>query len=82
MLFGIWHWNLTYRRQRCLNAAEKWKKFTLAYIWNNYSLGTELNRKLEAVEVATLLTVREEACDVYSIFMDWAEEGDWNNFSN
>ena len=63
------------------NAADKWKKFNLAYIWN-YSLATEFNRKLEAVEVATLLTVIEEACDVYSTFMDWAEEGYWDNFSN
>ena len=57
------------------NAAEKWKKFDLA--WNSYALATELNKKSEAVQVATLLTViGEEARDVYSIFTDWAAEGD------
>ena len=57
------------------NAAEKWKKFNLA--WNSYSLATELNKKSEKVQVATLLTViGEEARDVYSTFTDWAAEGD------
>ena len=57
------------------NAAEKWKKFLLA--WNNYSLATELNKKTEGVQVATLLTViGEEARDVYSTFSDWAEADD------
>ena len=57
------------------NAAEKWKKFSLAC--NSYSLATELNMKSQAVQFATLLTViGEEACDVYSRFTDWAEEGD------
>ena len=57
------------------NAAEKWKKFNLA--WNSYSLATELNEKSEKVQVATLLTViGEEARDVYSTFTDWTEEGD------
>ena len=57
------------------NAAEKWKKFDLA--WNSYALATELNKKSEAVQVATLLTViGEEARDVYSTFTDWAAEGD------
>ena len=57
------------------NAAEKWKKFQLA--WSNYSLATELNKKSEAVQIATLLTViGEEARDVFSTFNDWAEEGD------
>ena len=42
-----------------------------------YLLLTELNKKPEAVQVATLLTVTgEEARDVYSTFTDWAEEGD------
>ncbi|KAL9977292.1 hypothetical protein ACROYT_G014681 [Oculina patagonica] len=45
--------------------------------WNSYSLATELNKKSEKVQVATLLTViGEEARDVYSTFTDWAEEGD------
>ena len=57
------------------NAAERWKKFNLA--WNSYSLATELNKKSEKVQVATLLTViGEEARDVYSTFTDWADEGD------
>ena len=62
------------------NAAEKWKKFSLA--WNSYSLATELNKKSQAVQVATLLTViGEEARDVYSTFTDWAEEGDQDKIS-
>ena len=49
------------------NIAEKWKKFRLA--WSNYSLATELNKRSEAIQVATLLTViGEEARDVYSTF--------------
>ena len=56
-------------------ASEKWKNFRLA--WSNCLLVTELNKKPEAVQVATLLTViGEEARDVYSTFTDWAEEGD------
>ena len=55
------------------NIAEKWKKFRLA--WSNYSLATELNKKTEAIQVATLLTViGEEARDVYSTF-DWSDKG-------
>ena len=51
----------------CANAAEKWKKFLLA--WNNYSLATKLNTEDEAVQVATLLTViGEPARDVFSTF--------------
>ena len=57
------------------NAAEKWKKFELA--WRNYALATELSKKDEKVQVATLLTViGEEAREVYSTFADWASEGD------
>ena len=56
-------------------AAEKWKKFKWA--WTNYALATELNKKPEAVQVATLLTViGEEARDVFSTFSNWAQEGD------
>ena len=51
------------------NVAEKWKKFRLA--WSNYALSTELNKKSEPIQVATLLTViGEDARDVYSAF-DW-----------
>ena len=57
------------------NAAEKWRKFENA--WNNYSLATELDKKAQAVQVATLLTVvGEDAREVYSTFTDWAVEGD------
>ena len=50
-----------------VNAAEKWKKFLLA--WNNYSLATKLNDENEAIQVATLLTViGEQARDVFSTF--------------
>ena len=49
------------------NAAEKWKKFLLA--WNNYSLATKLNNEDEAIQVATLLTViGEQARDVFKTF--------------
>ena len=58
------------------NVAEKWKKFRLA--WSNYSLATELNKKSEPVQVATLLTViREYARDDYATF-DWADEANKN----
>ena len=46
--------------------AEKWRKFKLT--WVNYSLAG-LNKKVEAVQVATLLTViGEEAHKVFSTF--------------
>ena len=49
------------------NVAEKWKKFLL--VWENYALATELNKKSEPVQVATLLTlIGEEAREVYSPF--------------
>ena len=55
--------------------AEKWKRFKRA--WTNYSLATGLDKKDEAVQVATLLTViGEEAQEVFSTFGDWAAEGD------
>ena len=57
------------------NAAEKWKRFLLA--WENYSLATELTKKTEEVQVATLLTViGEEAREVYATFNDWENDGD------
>ena len=56
-------------------AADSWKKFKRA--WLNFSLATELNKKSEPVQVATLLTVvGEEAREVFATFTDWAEEGD------
>ncbi len=56
-------------------AAEKWKKFKRA--WTNYALATELNKKSEEIQVATLLTViGEEAREVFSTFTGWAAEGD------
>lgn len=62
------------------NAAEKWKKFHLA--WTSYSLAMELDKKAEPVQVATLLTViGEEARDVYSTFTDWADDGDKNKIA-
>lgn len=54
------------------NASEKWKKFELA--WRNYALTTELNKKSEPVQVATLLTViGGDARDVYSTFTGWGD---------
>ena len=56
-----------------VKVAEKWKKFRLA--WDNYTLATELDKKAEKVQVATLLTIiGEEARDVFSTFTDWADE--------
>ena len=56
-------------------AFEKWKKFKCA--WTNYAMATELNKKSQAVQVATLLTViGEEAREVFSTFTDWASDGD------
>ena len=53
-------------------AAEKWKKFRLA--WN---LATGLNDKTEPVQVATLLTViGEESREVFSTFTEWDSDGD------
>ena len=49
------------------NASEKWKKFYRA--WSSYIVATELNKKSEAVQVATLLTViGEEAREVFATF--------------
>ena len=43
----------------------------------NYRLATELNKKGEPVQVATLLTlIGKEAREVYSTFNNWAEDGD------
>ncbi len=56
-------------------AAEKWNMFRLA--WTSYALATELNKKLDEVQVATLLAViGEEAREVFSMFTDWVAEGD------
>ena len=49
------------------NVSEKWKRFKLA--WDSYYLATELNKKGEEVQVATLLTIiGEDARDVFSTF--------------
>ena len=54
------------------NEPERWKKFRLA--WSSYALATELNKKSEPVEVATLLTViGEDTKDAYSTF-NWDDE--------
>ena len=56
-------------------AAEKWKKFKRA--WTNYALATELSKKSEDIQVATLLTViGEEAREVYATYTDWATSRD------
>ena len=45
--------------------------------WTNYSQATELNKKPEAVQVATLLMViGEEAQNVFSTFTEWSEPDD------
>ena len=75
MVAAVTGFTLNRRNIHDQNAAERWKKFKLA--WNSYSLATELNKKSEKVQVATLLTfIGEEARDVYSTFTDWADEGD------
>lgn len=56
-------------------AFEKWKKFKTA--WTSYALALELDKKSQAVQVVTLLTViSEDACEVYSTFTEWDAEGD------
>jgi len=56
------------------NTSEKWKKFYRA--WSSYLVATELTKKSEAVQVATLLTViGEEAREVFATFT-WDAEGD------
>ena len=56
------------------NTSEKWKKFYRA--WSSYLVATELTKKLEAVQVATLLTViGKEAREVFATFT-WDTEGD------
>ena len=43
----------------------------------NYAMATELNKKAEPVQVATLLTViGEDAREVYSTFNAWEHDGD------
>ena len=57
------------------NAADKWKKFIRA--WTNYSLATELNKKSEPIQVATLLTaIGEDGREVLSTFTNWDSDGD------
>ena len=57
------------------NAADKWKKFIRT--WTNYSLATELNKKSEPIQVATLLTViGEDAHKVFSTFTNWDSDDD------
>ena len=56
------------------NAAEKWKKFELA--WKNYSRALKLHKEDEDVQVGTLLTVvGPEAQDVFTTF-EWDNDGD------
>ena len=55
--------------------SEKWMRFKQA--WTNYAVATELDKKSQQVQVATILTVRgEDAREVYSTFTDWRKEGD------
>ena len=54
--------------------SDKWKKFYRA--WSSYVIATELDKKAEAVQVATLLTViGEEAREVFATFT-WEEDDD------
>ena len=56
------------------NVAEKWNRFENA--WQNYSLAIELDKKDEARQVATLLTViGEEAREVFPTFK-WNDRDD------
>ena len=76
----VWHLDFRYRRQHPL----KYTTPTLqrsgkssSLVWENYALVTELNKKSEPVQVATLLTlIGEEAREVNSTFNNWAEDGD------
>ena len=56
------------------NVEERWTTFRLA--WENYTIATEINKKPDPVQVATLLTViGEDARTVYSTF-SWSSEDD------
>ena len=55
-------------------ASEKWTRFKRAL--DNYALAMELNKKSEAIQVATLLTVvGEDAREVFPTFT-WVTGGD------
>jgi len=56
------------------NCAEKWRRFEIA--WHNFSLATELDKKDEKIQIATLLTIiGEEAREVFSTFQ-WSSAED------
>ena len=49
------------------DTSERWKRFYRA--WSNYIVVTELNKKPETVQVATLLTaIGEEVLKVFATF--------------
>ena len=57
-----------------VNAAEKWKRFK-----SNYATAIEVTKKMEQVQVATLLTmIGEEAREVFASFT-WETEDDQKN---
>ena len=76
---STWQVDSCYHHHRPLDihgaqAADSWKKFKRA--WLNFSLATELNKKSKLVQMVTLLkVVGEEAREVFTKFMDWAEDG-------
>ena len=56
------------------NKAENWRKYK--QVWNIYSLASGLNKKNEAIQVATFLhVIGSEAVEVYNNFT-WAEATD------
>ena len=77
----VWHRDMHYHRHPLSRFIPQTpqrnagKKFLLA--WENYALATELTKKAEGVQVATLLTViGEEAREVYATLNDWENDGD------
>ena len=56
------------------NRAEKWKKFLVH--GELCTMATELGKKAEAVQVATLLMmIGEEAQEIYAMFGNWENDG-------
>ena len=72
-----WHLDIPYRHQHLSKSTTRTQERNFRLAWENYALATELNKKAQPVQVATLMTViGEDAREVCSTFTDWAQEGD------
>ena len=72
-----WHLDIPYLHQHLSKFTTRTQQINFRLAWENYALATELNKKAQPVQVATLMTViGEDAREVCSTFTDWAQEGD------